>query len=98
MAVKTSRHILRHTVTAGHGNYEGIWFSTPASALEFHPLATIGREIPEPTRIDRVALVFLELQSDEALAIEHERFFSREAYRSHMGKAEAPEVAKPLDG
>lgn len=79
------RHILRHTVTAGHGSYEGIWFTSPASVLEFHPLAATGRETPPPARIDRVALVFLELQSGEELAIEHDRFFTRQAYKTAAG-------------
>lgn len=87
IAAQTSRHILRHTVTAGHDNYEGIWFTDPALVLEFHPLATTGRETPKPTQIDRVALVFLELQTVEALAVEHERFFSRKAYRSQIREA-----------
>lgn len=78
------RHILRHTVTARHQSYEGLWFNTPAPMVEYHALATVGRDLPPPVRIDRVGLVFLEYQSEDALIAEHESFLHRKSYKSHI--------------
>jgi hypothetical protein len=66
-SVKVRRHILRHTLTAGHANYEALWFREATPLLEFHPLATSGREAPPNGRIDRVGLLFLEYQTESAL-------------------------------
>ncbi len=63
------RHILRHTVTAGHQNYEGLWMRTPLPLVEFHPLATVGRQPPPLNRIDRVALLFAEYATLEELTL-----------------------------
>ena len=76
------RHILRHTVTAGHANYEALWFSEASPVLEFHPLATSGREAPPDGRIDRVGLLFLEYQTKSALREGHGRFMGRTSYRT----------------
>jgi hypothetical protein len=78
------RHVLRHTVTAGHKAYEGLWFSRPALLMEYHALAAAGRETPPAGRIDRVALTFLEYQSAEELAEGHDLFLHREAYKSRI--------------
>lgn len=77
------RHILRHTVTAGHNNYEGLWFNRPTPVVEFHPLAAAGREAPPENRIDRTALVFSEFPSETELLANHLQFLNRVAYRSH---------------
>ena len=53
------RHILRHTVTAEHKLYEGLWFNHPASIVELHPLAPIVRKPPAVEQIDRVAVIIL---------------------------------------
>ena len=74
------RNILRHTVTAGHSSYDGIWFGAPAPLVEYHALAVPGREVPPAERIDRVALVFLEYPSAAALAEQHGIFLKRGAY------------------
>lgn len=76
------RHILRHTLTAGHANYEALWFSEASPVLEFHPLATSGREAPPDGRIDRVGLLFLEYQTKSALREGHGRFMGRTSYRT----------------
>jgi hypothetical protein len=76
------RHILRHTLTAGHANYEAVWFSEAAPVLELHPLATSGRETPPHGRIDRVGLLFLEYQTESALREGHGRFLGRTSYRT----------------
>lgn len=76
------RHILRHTLTAGHANYEALWFSEAAPVLELHPLATSGREAPPNGRIDRVGLLFLEYQTELALREGHGRFLGRTSYRT----------------
>jgi hypothetical protein len=77
------RHILRHTLTARHGNYEGVWLDDAAPILEIHPLAGIGREAPSEGRIDRVGLLFMEYSSDAALSAAHEHFLHRAAYHVH---------------
>ncbi len=76
------RHILRHTVTAGHAPYEGLWFDPPTKVVEWYPLAAVGRETPPANRIDRVGLVFLEYGSREDLTAAYERFARRAAYRT----------------
>ncbi len=76
------RHILRHTLTAGHANYEALWFREATPVLEFHPLATSGREAPPNGRIDRVGLLFLEYQTESALREGHGRFLGRTSYRT----------------
>jgi hypothetical protein len=81
-ATSRRRHILRHTVTASHANYEGIWFGTPAPVIEMHPLAATGREAPAPTRTDRVALLFVEHDSSDALVDDQKAFLSRLRYRT----------------
>ncbi|PYE91735.1 biotin carboxylase [Rhizobium sp. PP-F2F-G38] len=83
-AAPTLRHILRHTITAKHESYEGIWFNSSASVVEIHALFATGREAPLLGRIDRVALVFLELDSADALVTEHRRFLTRQAYHSRI--------------
>lgn len=74
------RFILRHTITAGHGSYEGIWFNGSAPVVEMHPLAATGRPTPPSTRTDRVALLFLELEDASALANHYDFYCSRAAY------------------
>lgn len=80
----SSRHILRHTVTAENDNYEGIWFSSAAPILEYHALAVTGRKAPNVKRIDRVALIFLEYQSTKRLLDAHDDFLQRRAYVSKI--------------
>ncbi|WP_051202665.1 hypothetical protein [Sediminimonas qiaohouensis] len=74
------RHILRHTVTAGHENYDGVFFAAPVPIVEYHALAVTGREMPPQGRIDRVALMFLEYPSAKALAEQHDLFQKRGIY------------------
>ena len=76
------RHILRHTITAGHDKYEGISFNGPASIAEFHSLTPIGRVPPQFNQIDRVALLFLEYQSAALLNTQRQAFLKRKAYRT----------------
>lgn len=80
-ATPIRRYILRHTVNAGHENYEGIWFNQSVPMVEFYPLLPIGRDVPPPSRIDRVALLFLEYTSAAALESGHVQFFKKNAYR-----------------
>ena len=77
------RHILRHTVTASHEHYEGIWMADPLPIVEFHPLAPVGRTPPSPDRIDRVALLFAEYAAREDLERARELFRARHFYDSH---------------
>jgi hypothetical protein len=76
------RHILRHTVTAEHKLYEGLWFNHPASIVELHPLAPIVRKPPVAEQIDRVAVLFVETLSKDALEEQYRYFLSRRAYQS----------------
>lgn len=80
--VPLHRYILRHTVTARHETYEGLWFDAPEPVVEYHALAITGRETPPTGRIDRVALVFLEYPSTKALAARHELFLQNRTYHS----------------
>jgi hypothetical protein len=75
------RCVLRHTVTAGHKNYEGVHFTCPSPVLEFHPLACLGRAVPPKERIDRVALLFLEYPNVEQLTQAHQTFVASAAYK-----------------
>lgn len=76
------RHILRHTLTAGHANYEAIWFDRAAPVLEIHCLTPSGRQAPHPGRIDRVGVMFLEYPTELALVESHDRFLGRRSYRT----------------
>ena len=81
-APRLRRHILRHTVTAGHETYEGLWFTGPVPMVEYHALAVTGREVPPKGQIDRVGLVLMEYPSKEALEEQHVRLLKRGAYES----------------
>jgi len=76
------RHILRHTLTAGHANYEAVWFGEATPVLEFHPLAPSGRDAPPSDRIDRVGVLFLEYQTETTLREGHDRFLGRTSYQT----------------
>lgn len=80
------QHILRHTVTAEKKTYEGLWFDRRVPVLELHPLCSIGREVSESAHVDRVALVFCQLQSHRELLHTHERFLHRRAYESRIAR------------
>lgn len=78
------RHVLRHTITAGHENFEGLWFHTAEPVLEYHPLALAGREPVPPGRQDRVAVVFMEYSSARQLVEKHDLFLDRKAYQTRI--------------
>ena len=72
------RHVLRHTVTAAHRNYELLQCRTAQPLLEFHALAKLGREAPPNDRIDRVGLVFFEYEKKSELVAAHEALVCRQ--------------------
>lgn len=76
-ATAKSRHVLRHTVTAGHDSFEFMRFVAPVPLLEFHALAVTGREAPPRDRIDRVGLMFMEYSTRLELVAAHEQFLAR---------------------
>lgn len=81
-AKRVTRHILRHTVNAGHIPFEGVWFDEIAPMIEYHPIAKIGREEPSPNIVDRVAVMFLEYNSNDALIKSHFKFLKKVSYRT----------------
>jgi hypothetical protein len=79
------RHVLRHTVTAGHQDYEFLRCSTAQPLLEFHALAKLGREPPPNDRIDRVGLVFFEYENKSELIAAHEALVRRQVLTTEAG-------------
>lgn len=74
------RHVLRHTLTAAHGNYEFLQCLKAQPLLELHALTKIGREAPPPDRIDRVGLAFFEYESRSQLIAAHEKLVERDLF------------------
>ena len=79
-----SRAILRHTVTAAHGSYEGVFLRKAEQVVEYHPLAPTGREAPPRDRIDRVGLMFLDYPDVCSLEQGRRRFVDRAAYQTAL--------------
>lgn len=79
------RHVLRHTVTAGHRNYEFLQCRTAQPLLEFHALAKLGREAPPNDRIDRVGLVFFEYEKKSELIAAHDALVGRQILATQAG-------------
>ena len=77
-------HVLRHTITAGHHNYETLSFNQPTPVIELYSLASTGREAPPVARIDRVALMFLECVSARKLREYHQELLKRSTYKTHF--------------
>lgn len=81
---QTPRHIVRHTLTAGHHSFEGIWFQQGETMVEFHPLQPAGRTIPPADRIDRVGLAFLEYTDESGRNAAHDRFMTHSSYKTRI--------------
>lgn len=86
---RQNRLILRHTVTAGHDGFDGLWFEDPAPVVEFHPLVAVGRPRPPLGQTDRVALVFLEFDCLSELACLRDGILRRATYASRSANCTA---------
>jgi len=79
------RHVLRHTVTAGHRNYEFLQCRAAQPLVEFHALAKLGRDAPPNDRIDRVGLAFFEYEKKSELIAAHEALVRRQILATETG-------------
>ena len=75
----TSRHILRHTVTARDGGiYRGLSFHKPVNVKAFYPLVPIGVTLL-PNQGSRAGVLFVECDDCEALVKSFGAFMDRTA-------------------
>ena len=75
-------YILRHTITTDASAFGGVFFDPPANVIAYYPLASLGY-VPEPGRINRVGLLFLNPGSRDALCETYGQFVSRSAYQTN---------------